>query len=339
MLKRAVSLICVILIAAMGLTSCGSTEKKVKIGVSLGAGPAERWDHEKKYMEKRAAELGIDMEARLNRTDKPKTQLEDCKEMIDSGIDVLILMSRDAEKAVEILDYAKEKKVPVVNYARVILGEPLDLFVGYDSSKMGQMQGQYLAEMVYKGDYLILRGDPADNNATLLYEGAMRYIEPIKKDINIIADEPVPEWSPDTAKKIAKDAISKNNNKIDAILAPNDVLAGACVEVLKDLGIKKHVVITGMDAELEAAKRIIKGTQDISIYLDLKILAETAVNEACNMATGEKVNVNAQFDNRSEDTIDANLITGDLVTKENLDKILIDSGYFTKEEVYGKTKK
>jgi len=29
------------------------------------------------------------------------------------------------------------------------------------------------------------------------------------------------------------------------------------------------------------------------------------------------------------------LITGEMVTKENIDKILIESGYYTKEQVYG----
>ena len=33
--------------------------------------------------------------------------------------------------------------------------------------------------------------------------------------------------------------------------------------------------------------------------------------------------------------IKAYLITGEMVTKENIDKILIESGYYTKEQVYG----
>lgn len=317
------------------LSGCAKKNSDVKISVSMGVGPAARWGIEKEYMETRAKELGVNIEVRLNKGDGPKTQEDDCKEMIDGGADVLILVPRDAGKVQTILAYAKEKKVPVISYARAVLGEKVDLFVGYDSNRIGQKMGQYLSEMVFKGDYILLQGDENDNNATLLKDGAMRYIDPIRKDINILLDAPVPGWDPAVAKDMVKEAVAANNNQIDAILAPNDKLAGACAEALAELGVEKHVVITGMDAELDAVRRIAAGTQDVTFYMDLKVLATTAVDEACHMAKGEKVNVNAEFDNQSGETIASNLITGQLVTKENLDKVLIENGYFTKEQVYG----
>lgn len=335
-MKRIISLICIAVLFLVSLSGCESAKQNVKIGVSFGVGSVTRWQHEKEYMEQQAKKLGADIEVRLNQTDKPKTQKQDCFEMIDTGIDVLIITPRDVNKVQEILDYAKEKNVPVINYARVVLGEKVDLFVGYDSSRIGQRLGQYLSEIVYDGDYIILQGDTGDNNAKLLYQGAMRYISPIKDNINILLDAPVKGWSPDEAKKMVIEAVSSNNNNIDAILAPNDKIAGACVDALKELGISKHVVITGMDAEIDAAKRIVEGTQDVTIYMDLNELACTAVNEAVHMVKNETINVNSEFDNQSGSTIKANLITGQLVTKENLDKILIDNGYFTKEQVYGK---
>lgn len=334
MLKRIVSLLFVVALFLMSFSACGSAKKNVKIGVSFGVGEAVRWGHEKEYMEMRGKELEAEVEVRLNQTDTPKTQAEDCIEMIDNGIDVLILTPRDVNNIKEVLDYAKEKKVPVINYARVVLGEQVDLFVGYDSARIGQRMGQYLSEAVYQGDYIILRGDPGDNNATLLYDGAMRYITPLEDNINIIMDEAVPGWSPEEAKKMVKDAVAANGNQVDAILAPNDKIAGACAEALAELGVTKHVAITGMDAELDAAKRIAAGTQDATIYMDLKELAGTAIEEAYHMATNQTVNVNAEFDNQSDQALEANLITGQLVTKENMDKVLIDSGYFTKDQVY-----
>lgn len=335
MLKRTIAVLSAILLLTAGLAGCGTTKDKVKIGVSFGVGAAVRWENEKTYMEQEAERLGVEIEVRLNRTDEPKTQQEDCFELIDSGISVLILTPRDVNKVSEILAYAAEKKVPVVSYARVVLGQQVDLFVGYDSNRIGQDLGRYLSEMVYEGDYLILWGDAGDNNATLLGEGAMRYIEPMGERINIIANEAVPGWSPDEAKKIVMDAVSKNGNHVDAILAPNDKIAGACVEALQELGVTEHVAITGMDTELDAVKRIVAGTQDVTIYMDLKELATTAIDQAVKLARGEKVDVNAPFDNQSGSTINANLITGQLITKKNIDNLLIDSGYFTHEQVYG----
>lgn len=334
MFKRIVCMVAVISMVFMS-GGCSKEKEAAKIGVSFGVGPAARWGIEADYMKERAEELGAEIEVRLNRTDEPKTQEEDCKELIDSGIDVLLLTPRDVNKVGSIIDYAKEKDVKVISYARLVTGKPIDLFVGYDSSKIGQLLGQYLAETVDQGDYIILKGDEGDYNSDLLYSGAMRYIDPIKDNINILLDSPVEGWSADKAKEMVLEAVKKNNNEIDAILAPNDKLAGACVEVLEELGIEKDVVLTGMDAELDAVKRIVNGKQSITIYMDLKDLATKAIDEAYHMAMDEEVNVNASFDNKSEKDIDANLITGKLVMDKNLDKILIDSGYYTKEQIYG----
>lgn len=330
------TLLAIAIVSTLFLTSCKETNENVKIGVSFGVGKAVRWVQEQGYMEDRAKELGVEIETRLNHTDEPKTQQEDCFEMIDNGIDVLIIVPRDVNKTAEILSYAKEHDVPVISYARASTDQDVDLFVGYDSRRIGQRMGQYLSETVSKGDYILLRGDENDSNAALLYEGAMRYIDPIKENINVILDESVPAWSPDEAEKMVTEAIAANGNKIDAILAPNDKLAEACAKALEKLGITEHVAITGMDAELEAVKRIVYGTQDATIYMDLKELSYTAIDEAVHLSKGEQVNVNAEFDNGSGKTISANLITGQLIVKENIDKLLIESDYFTKEEVYGK---
>lgn len=47
-------------------------------------------------------------------------------------------------------------------------------------------------------------------------------------------------------------------------------------------------MITGMDAELSAVKRLVAGTQDMTVYMDLKNLAETTVDQAYAMAKNER---------------------------------------------------
>lgn len=335
MSKRSKGIFCILLLVIPMLTACSSMQKEVKIGVSFGAGPAVRWDSEKVYMEEMAEELGVEIEVRVNRNEEEKSQRQDCTEMIDSGIDVLILMPRDAGNAGEIIAYAKSKKVPVISYARMVIGEQVDLFVGYDSNLIGQKMGQYLTEAVYEGDYILLRGDENDNNAVVQHKGSMKYIDSVKGSIQIILDAAVPGWSPEEAEKMVLEAVAANGNQIDAILAPNDMIAGGCAEALRKLGVTQHVVITGVDAELDAVRRIAEGTQDSTIYLDLRELARIAVEEAVHIARGEKLNANTEMDNRSDRPVKARLITGQLVIRENLDKVLIDSGYYTREQVYG----
>lgn len=41
------------------------------------------------------------------------------------------------------------------------------------------------------------------------------------------------------------------------------------------------------------------------------------------------------FDNESKFKIDAFLINGKLITRENIDRVLIAPGHFTHEQIYG----
>lgn len=346
-MKKAVLFCTLTALLSTCLFGC-SSDKTPKIGVSLGVGSAPRWAQEKIYMEDRAEELGAKIEVHLSEMSEGESQMEDCISLINSGIDVLIMRPKDTEGIEDVIELAKKKNVKIINYAGLVDQQPIDLFVGYDCRQIGQTLGQYLSEMVTEGNYIILSGPPEDKYvSSFIYDGAMEFIDPIRDDINIILDESVPGWSPDEAKTMVHDAISQNENKIDAILAPNDGIAGACAEVIKELGITSKVVITGMDAQLEAAQRIVAGTQSCTIFMNGQFLANTAVEEACKLAKGEKISVNAEIDNGSDNpvpanlinksnVIPANLISGQLVTKENLDKKLIDSNYFTHEEVYGK---
>ena len=321
----------------LGTAGCKDTNKnKEKIGVSFGVGEAIRWQKEKAFMEKRAGELGVEIEARLNTKDKPKTQEEDCIELIDSGVSVLIVTPRNVKNMSKVVKYAQKNNVKVIAYARVITGEDIDLYVGYDSKRIGQMQGQYLAEMVDKGNYILLKGDKNDENANLLYEGALPQVKSLKNNVNIILDASVPNWSPKEAKELVMEAVKASDNKVDAILAPNDKIAESCVEVLEELKIDNHVVITGMDAEIGAIKRILQDKQDMTIHMDLQELAYTTIDEAVNMIKGRPVITNAESNNESGKSIPSNLIIGRLITKQNIDRILIENNIFTKEEVYGK---
>ncbi len=350
MLKRLIACVVAAMLACT-LIACGGSESNtqsksasasnvgsisdVKIGVVFGVGGASRWPKELEYMKKHAEELGASIETRLNLGDKEQTWQDDCRELIDGGINVLILTPRNTGEVEEVAAYARERNVRVLCYARPPMNSAVDLYVGYDSERLGQLMGQFLTELVYKGDYIVLSGAPEDPNSLLLYQGAMRFIEPLKSNINIILDESVPGWSADAAKQMVLEAVAANGNKIDGIFAPNDKIAGACAAALAELGVSAPVAITGMDAELEAIQRIALGMQSMTIYMDLKELSTNAVDEACKLAMGQATEVNSKFDNGTAEGVDARLITGKVVAKENLDKTIIDGGVFTREQVYG----
>ncbi len=117
----------------------------------------------------------------------------------------------------------------------------------------------------------------------------MKYIKPLadKRDIKIVTDEAVDNWDPNIAFKIVEDALIANKNKIDAILAPNDAIAGAAIEALQAQGLAGKVAVTGQDAELAAVRRIIQGTQLMTVFKDTRELGKAAIDAAIKLANGE----------------------------------------------------
>ena len=61
MLKKWLSCICAAILL-LGLGGCEDNSRKVKIGVSIGAGGAARWQKDMAFMQERAKALGADIE-------------------------------------------------------------------------------------------------------------------------------------------------------------------------------------------------------------------------------------------------------------------------------------
>lgn len=329
------SLFCLVVAAAV-LSGCTERPAEHRLGISFGVGQAQRWPYEIQAMTAHARALGLQVDARLNKDETAKTQLSDCEEMIDQGASALIIVPRDAGSMTGCLRKARARNVKVIVYARAILDGRYDFFVGYDTYRIGWSMGNALAERLGNGDVAILQGDPHDINTPSLQDGALRAIEPYVADgnVRVVFNAPVPGWSPETAKALLKQAIQANGGRIDGVLAHNDILAGAAAEVIRELGLRNRVVVVGMDAELPALRRLARGKQDVTIRMDLKSMAMAAVDAAHSLIKDRPTAVNAEVRTPSGSRVDAYLVNGKVVTKENLDRLIIEPGIFRREDVY-----
>lgn len=178
-------------------------------------------------------------------------------------------------------------------------------------------------------------GHPYDNNATLVNQGAMDYIRPrvLQRYINIVKEGTAFKWSPEVSYNIVKDALKVNNNKVDAVLAPSDSVAEGAIRALEEQGLAGKTVVTGQDADLDAARRIVKGTQSMTVFKDTRELGKEAINTAVKLVRGEALDASGTTNNGKVD-VPSILLNPVLVDKNNLDKVLIDSGYLDKNAVY-----
>jgi D-xylose transport system substrate-binding protein len=311
------------------LTNELANRKDLVIGVSFPSLAAQKWVRDKEAMEEYAKEKAV-LKIEINDFDAAKQALQ-VENLISQGIDVLIITPIDILAAAELVEKAHKAGIKVISYEHLVKNSDVDLFIAFNNIRVGQLQGLFLIGKVPRGNYIIMSGDPD----AVFKEGAMEYIQPLVNigNIKVVADKVIKNWDPKIAFKIVKDALIANKNKINAILAPNDATAGAAIEALQPEGLAGKVVVTGQDADLHAIRRILQGTQSMTVLKDSRELAKTAIDAAIKLVSGKVVNANYAVNN-GKVNIPSILVAPILIDKNNIDKALISSGYYIKEEVY-----
>ena len=150
-------------------------------------------------------------------------------------------------------------------------------------------------------------------------------------DIKIVGQQWVKDWSATEALSIVENALTANGNKIDAIVASNDGTAGGAIQALAAQKLAGKVPVSGQDADLAAVKRVIAGTQSMTVYKPLKTIASEAAKLAIQLARNEKPAYNSSYDNGLK-KVSTVLLKPTPLTKANVN-ILVDDGFYTKAQL------
>src|SRR5437016_386704 len=317
----------------------GGPGKKVKgagpirIGFSMDTLKEERWQRDKALVEQRCKEVGAECEVQVANGDDA-VQTKQCDNFLTKGVDVLIVAPHNGQIAASIVEAAHRQGVPVISYDRLIRNADVDLYVSHQVVKIGQMQAQYALDHVAKGNYVLIGGSQTDNNALLLMDGQMSVLQPAidRGDIKIVAKQFAREWLASEALRITEDALTKNNNDIQAVVASNDGTAGGAISALPPQMVGK-VLVTGQDASLDAVQRIVEDKQTMTIYKPIQPLAFAAVDSAVKLARGEKIDAKDKINNGKID-VPSLLFEPIVLDKNNVMQTVIKDGYHKLEDVY-----
>ncbi len=317
----------------------GNTKKsgKIRIGLSMDTLKEERWQKDRDIFVKRAEELGA--EVLVQAADgKDETQVKQAESLLTQGIDVLVVIPHNSEVAASIVEAAKRKNVPVVSYDRLIRNSDVDLYISFDNEKVGSMQAKYLVEKAPKGNYILIGGAPTDNNAQMFRRGQMSVLQPLidKGDIKVVADQWAKDWLAEEALKHTENALTMNKDVV-AVVASNDATAGGSIQALSTRGLAGKVFVSGQDADLAGLQRIVDGSQSMTVYKPVALLANRAAEAAVAIAKGEKVETTSKVNNGKID-VPSILLEPISVDKANLDATVIKDGFHSKEEVYKNAK-
>ena len=318
-----------------GGTSRPMGPEKIKVGLLLDTLVEERWQRDRDLFVERVKELGGEAIVKAANRDAA-LQEQQARELLNQGVKALVIVASDTEKAAAIVAAANEKKVPVISYDRLIRDADVALYVSFDNVKVGRMQAEYLLNQAPKGNYLLVGGSQTDNNAKLLRQGQMEMLKPAiaAGSVKIVGEGWADNWSEEAAKALTEQGLKKARNNLAAIVASNDRTALGAIDALTANNLAGKVFVSGQDAELAAMKRIVAGTQSMTVYKPLRPLARMAAGAAINMAQGQTEEGVVTVNNGKKD-VPARLLEPISVDKETMDRTVLADGYHTRNEVYG----
>jgi D-xylose transport system substrate-binding protein len=312
-------------------------EKQVVIGMLFDF-LRERWLKDKDAVVKAASSQGATLLVKSAESND-YLQVVQARQLMDQGAKVLLVVPHNLKRAGEIVNIAHGKKVEVVAYDRLIRDCDLDFYVSFDNQKVGELEAEYALSKVPSGNYVLIGGSPNDYNAVMIHTGWMKVLKPAVDSgkIKIAVDKYTEEWKPANAAMTMTSALKSLDNSISVVLAGNDNLAAAAINIMEGQGLAGKVLVVAQDAELDALRKIAAGKQAMTIYKPIQKLADASVELAVKLARGEKVNylVTKTVNNGFKD-VPAILLQPIVVDKNNIDKTIIQDGFYTKEQVYGR---
>ncbi|MEI6897013.1 MAG: D-xylose ABC transporter substrate-binding protein [Psychromonas sp.] len=329
-MKKIIILFCALFIGLAGPTFA----KTVKIGLAIDDLRLERWQKDRDIFVEKAESLGAEVFVQSSNGNE-QTQIAQIENMITRGVDVLVIIPFNGQVLSNVIADAKMDGIKVLAYDRLIVNADIDFYLSFDNEKVGEMQGEAMLAVKPTGNYFLMGGAPTDNNARLFRQGQMNILQPKidSGDIKIVGDQWVDGWLAENALKIMENALTANNNKIDVVVASNDSTAGGAIQALEAQGLTGKVFISGQDADLAAVRRIVAGTQTMTVYKPITALATRAAEIAMDLANGKNPKSNSELNNGSKD-VPAWLLDPISVDISNIKETIIADNFHSEKSIY-----
>ncbi|MFK5584048.1 MULTISPECIES: multiple monosaccharide ABC transporter substrate-binding protein [unclassified Serinicoccus] len=333
------------------------------VGVAMPTQTSERWIADGEAVQAGLEEAGYDVDLQFANDDIP-TQSQQIDQMITNGADALVIAAIDGTALSSQLDAAAAEGIPVISYDRLIRdSENVDFYVTFDNYNVGVQQATsvlvglgLLNEDGSEGDaegpfnIELFAGSLDDNNAHFFWDGAMDTLQPYLDDGTLevpsgqmdIEQAATLRWQQETAQRRMEDLLTStysDGTELHGVLSPYDGLSRGIITALQNDGMGTTVedglpVVSGQDAEIASVKLIDDGVQFSTIFKDTRKLADQAVVTVdAFMGGGEaEANDTESYDNGVK-VVPSFLLESDVVYQDNITELLVDSEYWSQEEI------
>jgi putative multiple sugar transport system substrate-binding protein len=346
-----------------GEAPAGDGGEDVKIGVAMPTETSERWIQDGNAVKEGLEEAGYQVDLQYAGDDIP-TQTQQIDSMITGGADVLIVAAIDGTALSSQLEAAAAANIPVISYDRLIRdSENVDFYVTFDNYEVGVAQATALlyglgltdkegqpTDQTGPFNVELFAGSLDDNNAHFFWQGAMDTLQPFIDNGSLVVPSgqtdieqaAILRWQQETAQKRMEDLLTSTYNdgtELHGVLSPYDGLSRGIITALQGAGMGPTIeeglpIVTGQDAEIASVKYIQDGVQHSTIFKDTRLLADQAVVAAQAYIEGNEPEANdtETYDNGVK-VVPSYLLDVVTVYADNIQAELVESGYWTQEEI------
>ena len=353
-MKPIKTLIAALALGVLSLSTPASAQNNGNVGIAMPTKSSARWILDGENIVKVLKARGYTTDLQYADDDIPN-QLSQIENMVTKGVKVLVIGAIDGTTLSDVLAQAAKGGTKVIAYDRLIRNSPnVDYYATFDNFQVGVLQGQSIENSLKlktaKGPFNVelFGGSPDDNNAFFFYNGAMSVLDPYIKSGKIVIQSgqmgmdkvSTLRWDGAVAQARMDNLLSAyyTNKRLDAVLSPYDGLSIGILSSLKGVGYGSGnmpmPVVTGQDAEIPSVKSILAGEQTSTIFKDTRELAKVTADMVDALLSGQKVVVNdTKTYNNGVKVVPAYLLKPVIVTKNNWESVLVDSGYYKKSQI------
>jgi len=343
-----------LILSACGQAAGGQSDGKKLVGISMPTKTSTRWISDGESMVKEFQAMGYDTDLQFADDDIPN-QLAQIENMITKGADVLVIAAIDGSTLTDTLAKAKEKGVLVIAYDRLLVNSPnVDYYATFDNFGVGVIMGTQietgldLKNQAGPFNIELFGGSPDDTNAFYFYDGAMSVLQPYIDSGKLVVQSgqmgmdkvSTLRWDGIVAQARMENLLSAyyTDKRVDAVLSPYDGLSIGIISALKSVGYgtagQPMPVITGQDAEIASIKAMIAGEQTYTVFKDTRELAKQTALMVDAALKGQEVPINdTKTYNNGVKIVPSYLLTPYSVDITNYEKYLIESGYYTADQL------
>ena len=303
------------------------------IGIAFANENGARWHYDEKFMVETIEAAGGKALVQWANYDQTK-QENQVDNLITQGVDAMILIAVSSNMS-STVEKIKAEGIPVVCYDNFVLDAPLDVYLDRDNVEAGRIQMQAAMDAIGgKGKIAIIHGEPTSSVVLGMKEGYDEILADYP-DVEVVLEQYCESYSAEKALKYAENALSANNDDIQAIVCTADVLSLGILPALESAGLAGKVFLTGMDCEVAAMQAVNKGYIGLDIWTEIDVCATEAAKAAIALVKGEEVAYDEMVDN-GEYQVPKKFVPIVGVTKDNIEEWATEiapEGWITMEEI------